>query len=443
MSSGPAGARVPGNRWDLAPPPGEPPSVTVVVSHYEQPRELALTLAALRGQSHPASLLEVVVADDGSAEPPVVPDGVDVVTQPDEGFRVARIRNRAVERGRGDVLLFLDADTVPEPDYVARMARLPGVLPEAVVVGRRRHADLGGLEPGGDVAAAGRAHELAEPAWLVEAYRRTGDLLEADELSFRFVLGAAISCTRWFFEQTDGFDETFTTYGGEDWEWAHRAWTHGAVLAHVRDAVAWHDGPARGERDGWGDDTAGRQRLLEETVALASRVPVPGVAPGALLGGGGDPLVTVGDDLRGDALVLCLDSLLAAWPRARVLLDAGRRALLPEDPRVVESTGGGERVLDEPAARSAWRHVHLHGARTGDVAAWRAGTDDLRGVHAVDQVEVRDLDGEPVATWSTVRSRRRAARWSELPLGPVGTVTADLRAVPPSTTAQAWWGGWA
>ena len=279
MSGPPVGGWVPGNRWDLAPPPGDPPSVTVVVSHYEQPQELARTLAALRAQTHPAHLLQVVVADDGSPTTPTVPDDVPVVTQPDEGFRVARIRNRALARARGDVLLFLDADTVPEPDYVERMAHLPGVLGEAVVVGRRRHADLSGLEAGGDVAAEGRAHELDEPAWLVEAYRRTGDLLEADETSFRFVLGAAIGCSRWLFEETGGFDETFTTYGGEDWEWAHRAWTHGAVLAHVRGAVAWHDGPARGDRAGWGSDAAGRGRLLRETVAVAGRVPVPGVAP--------------------------------------------------------------------------------------------------------------------------------------------------------------------
>ncbi len=436
------GAWVPGNRWDLAPQPGDAPSVTVVVSHYEQPHELARTLAALAAQTHPAGLLQVVVADDGSATAPVVPRDVPVVTQPDEGFRVARIRNLAVARARGEVLLFLDADTVPEPDYVARMARLPGVLPEAVVVGRRRHADLAGLEPGGDVREVGSRHELDEPAWLVDAYRRTGDLLEADETSFRFVVGAALGCTRWLFEETGGFDETFTTYGGEDWEWAHRAWTHGAVLAHVRGAVAWHDGPARGDRAGWGSDATGRDRLLQETVAVAGRVPVAGVAPAALLGRAGDPLVTVGAGLGGDALVLCLDSLLTAWPRARVLLDPVRRALVPEDPRVLEHVGAAETVLGADAARSAWRHLHLRAARVGAPAAWQAGSDDLRGPGAVDRVDVHDGDAELVATWSTLRARRRATRWADLPPATVSVVTAELDAVAPTTTAQARWGGW-
>ena len=85
-----AGAWVPGNRWDLAParsPAGAP-------RHrgrhpLRAARELARTLAALAGQTHPADLLQVVVADDGSPTPPQVPAGVEVVTQPDEGFRAA------------------------------------------------------------------------------------------------------------------------------------------------------------------------------------------------------------------------------------------------------------------------------------------------------------------------------------------------------------------
>lgn len=437
------GAWVPGNRWDLAPEPTGPPSVTVVVTHYEQPAELALTLAALAGQTHPAHLLQVVVADDGSATPPVVPErpaGVEVVTQPDEGFRAARARNLAVERARGDVLLFLDADTVPEPDYVAAMARLPGVLPEAVVVARRRHADLSGLVPGGDVAAEGRRHELPEPAWLREAYAASRDLLRADETSYRFVVGAVTGCSRRLFEETGGFDASFTTYGGEDWEWAHRAWTHGAVLAHVPQAVAWHDGASREDRPGWGTDALGRERLLRETLAIASRVPVPGAAPRALLGSAGDPLVTVADGIVGDALVVCVDSLLDALPRARVLLDRDRRRVLPDDPRVVEHSGGD--VLAAPAARSAWRRLHVVRAVAGDRAAWTAGGDRLRGPDATERLDVVDASGDVALRWSSVRTERREARWADLPRAVAGAVTADLAPVADDVTVQARWGDW-
>ncbi len=417
------------------------PTVTVVVSHYEQPAQLARALAALARQTFPADQLQVVVADDGSSDPPVVPAGIEVVTQADEGFRVARIRNRAARLARGDVLLFLDADTTPEPDYVARMAAGPAASAAAVVVGRRRHADLSGLAPGDDVAAHGRRHELTEPAWLVEAYRRTHDLRLADETSYRFVIGAVLGCSRSFFEGTGGFDESLTTYGGEDWEWAHRAWTHGAELSHVRDAVAWHDGPSREDRPGWGSDADGRRRLLHETLEVARLVPVPGAAPEALLGGAGDPLVTMAPDLLGDRLVLCVDNLLAALPQARVLLDAARCRSLPDDPRILPLEG--DDVLVAPAARSAWRHLHVVRAATGDRAAWNAGTELLRGPGAAERLLVVDGHGDVVASWSTLRHQRRAARRPEVPLTAPTTVAADLTILPPGITAQARWGGWA
>ncbi len=450
MSSDPGGAdapgtvTVPGNRWDLAPPSPGPASVTVVVTHYEQPDQLARTLAALRDQRHPANLVQVVVADDGSAAPPVLPPGVEMVTHPDRGFRVARIRNLAARVARHEVLVFLDADTTPEPDYLARITRLPGTLPEAVVVGRRRHADLAGVPPGADVRFAGLARVLDEPAWLRQAYRDSRDLLDADEMSFRFVIGAVSACSRWLFEQTGGFDETIESYGGEDWEWAHRAWTRGAVLAHEPLAVAWHDGPDRASRPGWGADRTGRERMLRETLAVASRVPVPGVSPRGLLGAAPDPLVTVAADVEGDRLVITLDDLLAAWPRARVLLDPRRQALLLGDPRVVceEPSDGAGPWWTSQTARGSWRRLHLHRALRGSPSSWTVGADLLIGPGAPGRVEVRGADGRPAMTWSTLRAECRAARWRRDDLDGRTSVAGDLSGLPDDLTVQAHWGGW-
>jgi GT2 family glycosyltransferase len=267
---------VPGNRWDLLPPPTEPAHVTAVVTHYDDPARLALVLAALDVQTHPASRLQVVVADDGSPTAPVVPSHVQLVRQPDLGFRAAAARNLGAGVADGDVLCFLDGDTVPEPGYIAAVSALPGVCADALVVGRRRHADLEGWD-----AARLRAwfegrtdppRELQEPRWLVDAYAGSRDLLDADHRSYRFVISAVLAVHRDLFAAAGGFDESFTEYGGEDWEFAHRAFTAGAVLAHRRDAVAWHDGPDWAER---GDDDARRAQKRREHEALARRIPDP------------------------------------------------------------------------------------------------------------------------------------------------------------------------
>lgn len=277
---------VPGNRWDLLTtmPPREA-SVAVVVPYYNQQRELDLVLAALDAQDHPPEMLEVVVADDGSAQPPDVAGHrlpVTVVRQPDNGFRAAAARNLGAAAASAEVLCFLDADTVPQPDYVRRISALPALCPEALVVGRRRHADFAGWVPGdlpGWFGGGAAPAEFDEPGWLREGYDRSGDLLHVDDTSYRYVISSVMCCSAAFFRELNGFDESFRHYGGEDWEFAHRAAVNGAVLHHARDAVAWHNGPDWAARK-----VEDRSRAKNaETLAVARLVPdrqmrVPGLA---------------------------------------------------------------------------------------------------------------------------------------------------------------------
>ncbi|MFJ6678312.1 glycosyltransferase [Microbacterium sp. NPDC091382] len=307
----PPGIALPGNRWDLLAgrAPDVAPAVSVIVAHYEQPEQLARCLAALAGQDHPADRLEVIVADDGSVSEPVVPAGVRLVRQPDEGFRLAAVRNLGAAHATGEVLVFLDADTVPEPGFVGELTRMPGLAPDVVAVGRRRHADLAGVPPVADVRTVVAGRELAEPAWLAEAYGRSRNLLDADDRSYRHTIGAVLACSRLIFDATGGFDETFRSYGGEDWEWTYRAWLRGALLAHVPEAVAWHDGPDAGARD-----DHDRVTRNAEAVLLADLIPVPGTRPRGLPTSHVDIAVTPPADASPAASFVSVDSVIADVP---------------------------------------------------------------------------------------------------------------------------------
>lgn len=250
---------VPDNRWDLMVDPVETPSVSVVIPYYQQPQQLSLVLEALTAQTYPSMKMDVVVADDGSAERPPVDRwtsrlDISVVRQDDEGFRAAAARNLGADASKGSILCFLDADTVPGPDYVRQAVRLPASIPDAVVVGRRKHANLAAVEP--DSLASWMADASAwadsndgEPQWLIEGYERTENLLRPGWDGYKYILSAVLTCSLELFDAVGGFDPSFVHYGGEDWEFANRAFMMGAVFAHEPAALAWHDGPDWAERE--------------------------------------------------------------------------------------------------------------------------------------------------------------------------------------------------
>lgn len=418
-----------GNRWHERDGvhPDPLPRVSEIIAHYDQPDELARTLHALGAQDYPPELLEIVVADDGSPHPVDVPEGVTVVRQDDRGFRLSAVRNLGARASSGDILCFLDADTSPEPGYVRALTRLPALLPEAVTVGRRRHADFSGIPATVAVAEAAVGRELSEPSWLAEEYARTADLRDADDRSYRFVIGAVIACSRMLYDEVGGFDESFTAYGGEDWEWAHRMWRAGALLAHVPEAVAWHDGPEWAERDG-----AGLERANAQTLRLVSAIPVPGSAPRALWAAAADVVLRLRGSHAPAALFIAVDSLLAALPRSRVVLDPGAAGTI-DDPRVgVDGADADARVTWEVDAPLV-------------VLDPRGITDLLGrcGVGDVGTVELVDVDGAPLGVLRSRRAARRAQRWdTEAAFATERRVVDGVHRMRSDPRVEAWVGGW-
>src|SRR3569623_3695542 len=103
----------------------EATAISVIVSTYNWPRALQLSLAALARQSRLPD--EVIVADDGSGPATLellhalaadYPTRLVHVWQEHRGFRVARARNRAIAAARGDYVLLLDGDMLAQRDIV-------------------------------------------------------------------------------------------------------------------------------------------------------------------------------------------------------------------------------------------------------------------------------------------------------------------------------------
>ena len=103
-------------------------SLSVVVATYERPQALDAVLFGLSEQSDPH--FEVVVADDGSGPETTAVvarwqepfgDRLRHVRQPDEGFRLARVKNLGAREARGDFLALIDGDAIPRRGFTAAL----------------------------------------------------------------------------------------------------------------------------------------------------------------------------------------------------------------------------------------------------------------------------------------------------------------------------------
>jgi glycosyltransferase involved in cell wall biosynthesis len=110
-------------RVAAVPEPVRPPAVSVIVPAYAEETVIARRVANLRALDYPSELLEVIVACDGSVDATAErarAAGADIVLELPRGGKI-RAQDTAVERARGDVVAFSDANAIWEPDALTRL----------------------------------------------------------------------------------------------------------------------------------------------------------------------------------------------------------------------------------------------------------------------------------------------------------------------------------
>jgi glycosyltransferase involved in cell wall biosynthesis len=150
--------------------------VSVIVPAYNEERWIGECLDSLARQSHPD--FEVIVVDDSST------DRTGEIARA-KGVRLLRVaragaggaRDEGARATTGEILVFLDADTMFEPDYLDRLVEpfadpeVRGTFPGGV---RYRNAEEG-LAPGWLWIRGirdGRPPRFRTPHWIAKAVRR-------------------------------------------------------------------------------------------------------------------------------------------------------------------------------------------------------------------------------------------------------------------------------
>jgi glycosyltransferase involved in cell wall biosynthesis len=100
-------------------------NLTLIITTYNWPEALILVLKSIKNQT--IAPYEVIIADDGSGK-----ETMDVISrfkkkssfnvihswQEDDGFRVAKSRNKAIAQSTGDYIVLIDGDVLLHPKFL-------------------------------------------------------------------------------------------------------------------------------------------------------------------------------------------------------------------------------------------------------------------------------------------------------------------------------------
>lgn len=213
------------------------PSVTIVIPVYNQ---LAHTAACLRAiaEHPPRADFEVVVVDDGSSDGTQAEleqwDGVRYHRRAENGGFIAACNDGAA-LARGQRLLFLNNDTIPQPGWLDELVAVADADESAGIVGAALLFPDGTLQEAGGVVFSdgsgwnyGRGESPNDP--------RFSYLREAD-----YVSGAVLLIDKALFERAGGFDARYAPAYYEDTDLAFAVRAAGKKVLVAPQARVVHD----------------------------------------------------------------------------------------------------------------------------------------------------------------------------------------------------------
>jgi GT2 family glycosyltransferase len=214
------------------------PRVSVIVLNYNGRKWLGPCLDALAAQRD-APVFEVIVIDNGSND-----DSVAFVTERYPTVRVLETsanlgfaggNNAGARAAHGEILAFLNNDTVVAPDWLSKLDGALVMRRETAIVTSR----LVRLDDPTIVDSAGDGYLRAGGAYKRGHGQRVDGFLESCEVFG--ACGAAFMIRRETFDVLGGFDERlFMVY--EDVDLSYRARLGGYHCWYVADAVVRHAG---------------------------------------------------------------------------------------------------------------------------------------------------------------------------------------------------------
>jgi len=192
------------------------PTTSFIISAYNSASTLPVCLSSVLRLSYPPEKIEVHIVNDGSTDNTTdalkklsLPGNFQIHThESNRGLSAAR--NTGIRHSTGEILFFLDADMEVPKNYIQQHLNL---LRKDRVIGV-----VSCLRP----SLKNRYDKYQR--YLYEAKRGAARYPFGSPLPFQAFIFCGTSVKKNAIDQTGWFDESITTYGGEDTEYSYRLW---------------------------------------------------------------------------------------------------------------------------------------------------------------------------------------------------------------------------
>lgn len=203
--------------------------ISIVIPAYNAEKTIASTLKALLNQTYPKNQYEIIVVNDGSTDntKAVVKKfkKVKLIEQSHKGPAAAR--NLGVKHSKGSIILFTDADCIPDKNWIKNMVEPFKKNPEIVgVSGTYKTLNKNSL------IARFVGYEIEQRH---ERMKR--------EKYIDFIGSYSAAYKKNIFLQFGGFDESFPTASGEDTELSFKIAKHNLKMVFQPKAFVYHKHP--------------------------------------------------------------------------------------------------------------------------------------------------------------------------------------------------------
>ena len=203
------------------------PFFSVIIPTHNRNAQVKTCLQALALQAYPRERFEVVVVDDGSAQPPreIVASffevlNVTLLVEPHGGPSAAR--NAGAARARGEFLAFTDDDCAPTPEWLQNIAARLTSFPTGLVGGRTINALTENI------------YSATSQALIDVIYAH----FNRDPTNAQFLASNNIAMTAAQFQAVGGFNSGFKF--AEDREFCDRWLRHGYRMTYIPEVVIHH-----------------------------------------------------------------------------------------------------------------------------------------------------------------------------------------------------------